>query len=221
MPSQTTGTIILLNGPSAAGKSSIQNELQKQFQHLYLKAGIDTFFDALIAEPDLSNFEQTKSFAQYTPDGVLIRKATLSKDAEGFPIVPLEIGPAGDKIISGMHSAIAAYGERGNNMVVDYILYKPEWLPDLVQALKNNRVYLIGVKAPLEVLEEREKKRGTSPVGHARSHYHTVHQGMLYDLEMDVSHMTPEQSARKIIEFIETHPDPTALKRLTACRLKR
>lgn len=208
------GTIIILNGPSASGKSSIQNEIQKKFNQLYLKVGIDTFFDALIATPDLSSFEKTKEFSQYTNDGILIRSVKLIKDADGNQIVPLGIGPAGDKIIFGMHGAIAAYAKRGNNVVVDYILYKPEWLPDLVKALKNNTVYLIGIKAPLEVLEDRERRRGTSPIGHARSHYHTVHQNLIYDLELDVSNLTPEESAIKIKEYIEKNPPPNALKAL-------
>lgn len=208
------GFIILLNGPSASGKSSIQNEIQKQSKTFFLKAGIDNFFDALLPVPDLSSFAETGELAQYTNDGVLIRKVRLTKDEEGFPIVPLEIGPAGDKVISGMHYAIAAYAKRGNNVIVDYILYRPDWLCDLVKALKDYKVYLVGVKAPLTVLEDREKKRGTSPVGHARSHYKHVHENMIYDLELDVSNLTPEQSALKIKEFIEKNPKPTALKQL-------
>lgn len=213
-PASEAGTIILLNGPSAAGKSSIQNELQKNLSQLYLKIGIDNFFDALLPIPDLSTFETTKKFAQYTNDGVLIRSVSLSKDREGNSIVPLEIGPAGDKIIFGMHHAIAAYANEGNNVIVDYILYKPCWLEDLVQALKAEKVYLIGIKPPLDILEERERKRGTSPVGHARSHYDSVHRGMIYDLEVDTSVLTPEASAQKIQQFMAEHPRPMALQQM-------
>lgn len=208
------GFIILLNGPSASGKSSIQNEIQKQFKTFFLKAGIDNFFDALLPVPDLSSFAETGELAQYTSDGVLIRKVQITKDQEGFPIVPLEVGPAGDKVISGMHYAIAAYAKRGNNVVVDYILYRPDWLCDLTNALKDYKVYMIGINVPLAVLEERERKRGTSPVGHARSHYKQVHENMIYDLELDVSNLTPEQSAQKIKEFIEKNPSPAALKQI-------
>lgn len=208
------GTIIILNGPSAAGKSSIQNEIQKNFNQLYLKVGIDTFFDALLPNPDLSSFEKTKKLSQFTPDGILIRQIEIKKDSDGFQIVPLEVGPAGNKVIFGMHHAIAAYAKQGDNVVVDYILYQQAWLPDLVEALKDCKVYLIGINAPLSVLEERESKRGTSPVGHARSHYNTVHKGMIYDLQLDVSNLTPEQSSLKIKEFITNNPNPSGLKKL-------
>jgi chloramphenicol 3-O phosphotransferase len=210
------GTIIILNGPSASGKSSIQNEIQKQADSLFLKMGIDNLFDALLPNPDLSSFEKTKELKQFTNDHIFIRGVELKTDAEGQQIVPLEIGPAGDKVIFGMHRAIAAYAKTGNNVVVDYILYKPEWLPDLISSLRGTKVYLIGIKAPLSVLEEREKNRGTSPVGHARSHYDQVHKGMIYDLELDVSKLTPEQSAQKILEFVKSQPNPAAVKQLSS-----
>lgn len=210
------GTVIILNGPSASGKTSIQKEIQMQAEPLFLKMGIDNLFDAPLPEPDISNFEKTREIKQYTNDHTFIRGIELKTDAEGHQIVPLEIGPAGDKVIFGMHGAIKAYAKVGNNVVVDYILYKPEWLPDLVSNLKGMNVYLIGIKAPLSVLEEREKKRGTSPVGHARSHYDQVHKGMVYDLELDVSKLTPQQSAEQILEFVKTHPNPTALKQIQA-----
>ncbi len=86
------------------------------------------------------------------------------------------------------------------------VLYKPEWISDLINSLKNEKVYLIGIKAPLEVLEEREKKRATSPIGHARSHFETVHHGMIYDLELDVSLLSPSESAMQIKSFIKKIP---------------
>lgn len=210
------GTIILLNGPSASGKSSIQNEIQEQFDECYLRIGIDTFFDAMIQAPDLTNFQKTKHLEQLTKTKELIRSVTLTHDLEGKPLVPLTIGPAGDRIFFGMHHAIAAYASQGNNLIVDYILYKPSYLQHLVAALKDQRVYLIGLKAPLALIEEREKTRGTSPIGHARSHYETVHQGMIYDLELDVGELNPKESASQIKLFIDNHPHPMALKTLYA-----
>lgn len=197
-------TIIILNGPSSSGKSSIQKALQKQADQDYLRIGIDTFFDALIEEPDLSTFEEDKEFHQYTPQGEYIRGIKLEEDEEGSPMVSLFIGPAGDRIIFGMHRAIAAYADAGNNLIVDYILYKPTWAADLKEVLVNHNVYTIKVNAPLDVIEQREIERNTSPRGHARSHYHTVHDGMQYDLEIDTSVETPESAAKKILQLVKT-----------------
>jgi len=194
------GVVIILNGPSAAGKSSIQQALQKQAGRHFLRVGIDTFFDALIEEPDLSRFEEEKRFDQFTPEGEYIRGVELTRDSDGSPIVELKIGPAGDRIIQGMHRAIAAYAKMGNNLIVDYIRYKPSWSADLREAVEGVKVLYVKVHAPLEVIEEREKSRNTSPPGHARSHYQTVHEGVAYDLEVDTSILTPEESAQLILE---------------------
>lgn len=198
------GIIILLNGPSCVGKSSIQKAVQKQSSLSFLQVGIDTFFDALLEEPDLSQFQKEKKFDQYTPNGEYIRGIEYTVDGDGFPIVPLTIGPAGDRVIHGMHRAIAAYAQMGNNLIVDYILYKPEWVEDLNQALEGKKIIRVGVHAPLEVLEQRERSRNTSPIGHSRSHYATVHTGMAYDLKIDTSLLTPEESAQRILSLIES-----------------
>ena len=43
---QKTGTVIILNGPSASGKSSIQKEFQTlMMPNLWIKLGIDNLFD--------------------------------------------------------------------------------------------------------------------------------------------------------------------------------
>lgn len=198
-----TGLIIILNGPSSVGKTSIQKALQKNSQMHFLRVGIDTFFDNLIEEPDLSHFQITKKLEQFTPSGELIRSVEFLEDENHFPIVPLTIGPAGDRIIYGMHRALAAYAEVGNHLIVDYILYKPEWADNLKEVLKNSPTLFIKVHAPLDVIETREKERNTSPQGHARSHYDTVHLGLEYDLEIDTSLMSPDESAHLIQKMIE------------------
>lgn len=207
------GTIVILMGASASGKSTIQKCFQKTSEAFYIKIGIDTFFDALLPETDLSSFAQTKELWQKTTSGELIRGIYEGVDEEGKSVIPLVVGPAGQRVIFGMHHAIAAYAAQGNNIIVDYILYDPAWLPDLCQALKNHTVYLIGIKTPLNILEEREISRSTSPLGHARSH-HTFHTHITYDLELDTSSLTPEQCAAHIHDFIRTHPHPTALYQL-------
>lgn len=210
---QRTGTIIILNGSSACGKTSIQKKIQDLADVLYLKVGIDTFFDALIPEPDLNEFHRTQKIMQYTKEGEFIRGITIVRDDNGNQIIPLQIGSAGQRVIKGMHKAIAAYAHMGNNVVVDYILYDQAWLNDLIACFSHFNTYLIGVACPLNVLEEREKARATSPAGHARSHYRTVHDNCVYDLEVDTSVLTPEQCAQRIVDFVTMYK-PTALEKL-------
>lgn len=206
------GIIILINGCSCVGKSSVQQALQKISDQHFLRIGIDTFFDQLIEEPDLSDFDRTKKFDQYTKSGEYIRGVHQYIDQEGSRVVPLKIGPAGDRIIHGMHRAIREYAKAGNNLIIDYICYKNSWQQDLAISLQEQTVYLIKAHAPLNIIEKREKLRKTSPEGHARSHYFTVHDGMNYDLEIDTHQLTPEQCAKMILDYIKAKPNPKALK---------
>ncbi len=126
----------------------------------------------------------------------------IASEDKGGKLFILEVGPEGQMVIRGMHRAIAAYAHTGNNVIVDYIKYEGAWIPDLKEALKGIPVIWVGVTAPLEIIQQREKKRGTSPEGHARSHYYTIHQGMSYDVMIDTSLLTPDQAADKVINFM-------------------
>ena len=141
---------------------------------------------------------------QTTPLGESIRGIVLEEDASGMPTIPLYIGPAGDRVMRGMHRSIAAYAKAGNHLIVDYILYKEEYFKDLTSSLKGLKVYWIGIFAPLDVIEQREKSRGTSPVGHARSHYDSCHQNIAYDLELNSEKATPDELAEAILHFVHS-----------------
>ncbi len=186
------GTVIILNGPSSVGKSSIIKAFQAKQPTPWLGTGIDHLYVGVIPQQWLDD----------KPEHDAMMKVVTTHDAKG-KIMTAVFGPEGQKVIRGMHRAIAAYAHMGNNVIVDYIKYEDAWITDLQEALKGINVIWVGVTAPLEIIEQREKKRGTSPEGHARSHYHTVHQGMRYDVMVDTSKETPEQAAELIIKFVK------------------
>ena len=190
-----SGAVIILNGPSAAGKSSIQKAFQTlMMPNLWIKVGIDNLFDQPMPDITLENmaYWQSKNF---------IRWVTTSKDADDNSVITLHVGQQGDNVAYGMNSAIVAYAQSGCNVIVDYIAYKKEWVDDLQDKLKDIKTYLVKVAIPLSILEEREAARATSPKGHARSHYDTVHWNISYDLEVN----SGKDSAIKIAEQIKKH----------------
>ncbi|MFA5999140.1 MAG: hypothetical protein WC747_03935 [Candidatus Babeliales bacterium] len=194
---KTYGTVIILNGPSASGKSSIQKAFQPlMMPNLWIKHGIDSLFDQPM--PDI-NPENLAFWQSENP----IRWVVNSKDKDGNNIMTLFVGDQGDKVAYGMNSAIATYAQAGSNIIVDYIAYKKEWIDDLQQKLKGINTFFVKVNIPLDVLEQREQVRGTSPKGHARSHYDTVHWDIVYDLQVDSGKQNPTEIAQTIKEFIE------------------
>ncbi|MBP9765605.1 hypothetical protein KBD08_04710 [Candidatus Babeliales bacterium] len=193
---QKSGTVIILNGPSASGKSSIQKEFQYlMMPQLWIKLGIDMLFDTPMPNitPENVAFWQTEN---------QIRWVTMDTDTDEKQVITLFIGEHGDQVAYGMNSAIAAYAQNGCNIIVDYIAYKKEWIDDLQSKLKGINTYWVKVSIPLETLEQREAARATSPQGHARSHYHTVYWNLKYDLEVNSEKDSASNIAQQIKDFI-------------------
>ncbi len=188
-----SGTVVIINGPSSVGKSSIIKAFQAQQKTLWLGIGIDNFFVGVLPP---------KFYLEDKPEHRLVMHGVASEDKIG-KLFTLDVGPEGQKVIKGMHRAIAAYVREGNNVLVDYIQYDPAWIADLKKVLQGFNVVWVGVTASLQSIEQREKQRGTSPEGHARSHYHTVHQGMKYDVMLNTDGLSPDQAADKINSFIK------------------
>jgi chloramphenicol 3-O phosphotransferase len=189
-------TVIILNGPSGAGKTSIQKSFQKiMMPELWIKLGIDSLFDLPLPDISLDNMSYWQSSNN-------IRWVEEGTDKSNCKTITLLVGKDGEKVAYGMNSAIAAYAQNGCNIIVDYIAYKPEWLNDLKSKLKPFKTYYVAVDISLTILEQREANRGTSPVGHARSHYDTVYGVDSYDLRVDSSKNTSDEIALILKNFL-------------------
>ena len=64
--------------------------------------------------------------------------------------------------------------------------------------LSGFETFFVGVLAPLEVLEARERQRGDRLIGLARWQYDRVHRGKKYDLEVDSGSLGPLECATLI-----------------------
>ena len=162
---------------------------------LWIKVGIDTLFDQPMPDITLENLAYWQS-----SNALRWVESTVDKDQNN--IITLYVGAEGENVAYGMNRAIAAYAKSGCNVIVDYIAYKKEWIDDLQQQLKDIKTYWIKVALPLDVIEAREAARGTSPKGHARSHYDSVYWNIAYDLEVNSGQNSALEIAEKIKEFI-------------------
>jgi chloramphenicol 3-O phosphotransferase len=174
-------TIILLNGVGSSGKSSIAKALQTITARPFLHVQMDAFME-MLPEP-----------LQDHPDGFSYE--TVLED--GKPVVVIRTGPAGRRALQGMRYAIAAMAGQGNNLIVDDVLCDGE-MPEYMKLLSAFDLHLVGVFAPLDILEERERRRGDRLIGLARWQYGRVHKDAAYDLEIDTSTATPLECARCI-----------------------
>ncbi len=173
--------IIILNGVGSVGKSSIARALQDITNEPYLHVAMDAFLDMLPA-----------AYWDH-PDGFTFEPMVEN----GRTAMAIKTGSVAERALRGMRRAVAALAGAGNNLIVDDVMLGPTW-DDYKTLIAGFDVSLVGVFAPLAVLEERERQRKDRLIGLARWQYDRVHQGMAYDLEIDASAATPAACAGKI-----------------------
>jgi chloramphenicol 3-O phosphotransferase len=181
---KTKTRIVLLNGVGSVGKGSIAKALQAMTAEPFLHVEMDAFLEMLPAE----------SWGR--PDGITFE--TVQED--GKPSVVIKSGPLAQRMHRGMRHAIAAMAAQGNNLIVDEVMLgsTDPAAAEYAELLAPFEVLLVGVFAPLEVLEARERQRGDRLIGLARWQYGRVHAGMRYHLEIDTSGAKPAECAALI-----------------------
>lgn len=175
------GRIIVLNGNGSAGKSSIAKALQQITIEPFLHVSMDVFLDMMPA------------FMFENADGMVFKKL----EEDGRPIVEITTGPAAHRVLLGMRYAMAALARHGSNLVIDDVMLDGD-AAEYAEAFKGLTVHWVGVFAPLEVLEAREKARGDRDIGLSRWLARHVHRGITYDLEIDTSRASPAECAAQI-----------------------
>lgn len=199
------GKIIFLNGSSSAGKTTLAIMLQQLLDEPWQHLALDQFRDGMPGRYRGLN----------SPDGTpgALGLNVVPTQREGERVTQIRFGEHGERVLRGMRRAAAAFAREGNNVIIDDLLFKPDYLRDYARALDGLQAWLIGVRCNLTVVNAREAGRTGRFPGTATSHFHEVHaHGAEYDLEIDTSHATPRACAERIIERL-AHP-PQAFEQL-------
>lgn len=165
------GKVILLNGASSSGKSSIARVLQARLAEPFWHVSIDHLIAA----------------------GVLPGERIRSGE---FPWSGLR-----EAFFDGFHRSLPAYVEAGNNLIVEHIVETLAWRNRLLDLFGAYDVFSVGVHCPLDELERRELARGDRPVGDARRDFETCHLHTSYDLEVDSRDAPEANAERIIVAW--------------------
>jgi chloramphenicol 3-O phosphotransferase len=149
------GKIILLNGASSSGKSSLARAVQARIEEPFWHISIDHLRDS----------------------GVL---PTVRIRSGEFPWTSMR-----DAFFEGFEHSLPAYVRCGNNLIVEHIMENRAWLLRLARLLEGQDVFFVGLHCDLAELERREIARGDRKVGDARRDFHQVHSYCRYDAELD------------------------------------
>nr|WP_145164662.1 zeta toxin family protein [Paenibacillus terrae] len=188
------GLIVLLNGTSSAGKTSISMELTNQKEILFHHLSIDDFYH------NYNDFINNKF-----PDLKPVRK--LDDEVIGQIIF--------DPIISMYYATIKLFSEMGLNVIVDTVIENDKWFNDYLDVLFDYPTLFVGVICSKEELARREQIRGDRRIGLANSQFDKVYSFNEYDLEVNTEELSPAECAEKILSLIKSDQDYSAFKKLS------
>src|SRR4051795_9873117 len=181
--SSVMGRVVLLHGTSSSGKTTVARAVQALSDEPWLRLGIDAFWAAVD--------ERWMEHGSCASEGFLWR--------EDARIVP---GGVGQRVAAGMRAAVAACARCGNDMLVDDVFIDRHWLDGWRAQLAGLDWLLVGIGAPLPVLEERERDRGNRIAGEARAQFDEIHKEIDYDLTLDTDSQSPEECAHAILDAL-------------------
>jgi chloramphenicol 3-O phosphotransferase len=174
--------VIVLNGTSSSGKTSIARCLQAMMPTPWLLLGID---DLIRAMPD-----------EGLEDGSLLHIGDTGL---------VDVGPGWRSLEASWYLGLAAMAAGGTGVIVDEVfLGGGESQERLRSALDGLEVFWVGVQCDVDVARAREALRPDRVAGMAALQASIVHQGVAYDLIVDTSHAPSASCASRIVTAVRT-----------------
>ena len=194
--------IILVNGPSSAGKTTLCRALQAAILTPYLVVGFDDFI--FMSAPryyrgaDSGRQDERDAF---TALGV---EMVTTSPAGAPPSVVARFGPVFRHILDSMAPAVRALIDGGNAVIFDHVLHDRAMYESCVKAFAGLDVLAIGVTCPVEILEARERERGDRVLGRARGLADVVHAFQSYDVTIDTGSTPTAACVSTILSALDT-----------------
>ncbi len=216
-----TGTIVLLNGTSSSGKTSLAKALQGIMDEPWLHTGVDEYAPHLPAKFTTITDERDPILSEYLTliyrepvERVVVDVADRGEVAYGTgELVDVRLGAGAIRLLAARYRGIAAMADAGANLVVDDLFFEPRALKAAVSALATSDTLFVGLRLPLAVAEQRERVRGDRGPGGARLFHDRVHAHAIYDLELDTSQHSPLECAQMIQQALAGgHPRRAVLE---------
>jgi len=182
------GTLVILNGTSSSGKTSIAGQLEKMLGPNYQTYSCDTFGKIWMAKhaERLSDFK--RRIAKLGEDN-----KSVIQDYKGLSL----------EFIIDFTDELVRRAETGQSYIVDHVIWQPTWGQICAENLAPYNIVLVGVHCPVEILEQREIDRGDRTKGTARTQFPLVHVRKIYDVEVDSSQLSPQKCASTIATYIK------------------
>lgn len=201
-----TNKIIILNGASSAGKTSITAEFKEIAKECYYHVRMDTIHSMLPKKHLIydKHSELDSQFPSLTEDG----KKGFYFDKTGV----CQFGEYARNISNDMADIIRLLACNERNLIVDYVLFGLDDTKLISQKLHNFNAYIIRVYCEPEELRRREKQRRDRFVGSAEATQSLI-DTEYNDYVLNSTFKSPLELAQELYGFINNNK-PQALKQL-------
>lgn len=190
--------LIYINGPSSVGKTTLAKALQEAFCDPFLHIGIDKVIGMMPAK--FNDWE-----GGHAPEGFSWKQGI---DDKGNIIQEIQSGPFAQKMILTLKEIVRTLAQLGHYVIIDDVALSRNEVDEWSRVLQPYKVLWIGITAPIELLEERERMRANRINGSSRAQAAHVHQGVAYDFEFDTS----KEPLETIVECIKAEIYPNIRK---------
>jgi chloramphenicol 3-O phosphotransferase len=182
--------IVVLNGCSSAGKTSISNAIQALSKTPWLHVGIDTFIGMLPSK-----------FLEFGDQAAEGYYSFVRSENERGACVHVKTEPKGDVFFQEhVPKVVQLLADFGHDIVVDEVIFDKVSLGQYLQKLSHHNVFLVQVTCDVDVLLERERLRGDRVIGLANDQFDRF-QSFSYDynLTVDTTTVSAMDNARRIL----------------------
>jgi chloramphenicol 3-O phosphotransferase len=171
--------VIVLNGGSSSGKTSIARSLQRLLAATWMTLGVDDLIRALPGGEEVDDL--IRGPIAFGPDGSVI------------------VGEDFRRAEASWYAGVAAIGRCGTGLILDEVFMGGRSSQErLAAALDGLPVVWIGVRCDPAVAEARERSRPDRVGGMARLQATRVHEGVSYDLTVDTTTASAAECAQTV-----------------------
>lgn len=168
-------TVVVLNGTSSSGKTTIARALQAAAPRVLLNFSIDSILSALPA-------------------------SAVERIVRGDDISDLDY----PGLVRAYYACVRELLALGRDLVIDNAVTARDRAELLVAAVASHHVVMVGLDCAPEVLAERERRRGDRQLGMAVAQCARIHAWLSYDLKIDTTHTSAETAAQQILQVMAT-----------------
>lgn len=186
--SAVAAEVIVLNGGSSSGKSSIARCLQELLDEPWITLGVDELLGALA--PSLVGDAPPRPG----------RTPLLRYGSHGAVVVD----PAWWPVESAWYEGVAAMAHAGLGVIVEEVLLAGGTAQRRISGeLPRVEVLWVGIRCDPAAASARETSRADRIGGMALSQAERVHEGVRYDVVVDTTDASPDQCARAVLAALQ------------------